>query len=53
MIRTERAAIEAKIKGRNEHWRIIYPAVQILGDAWMKLQASTVSAPKIKSVVMI
>jgi hypothetical protein len=31
--------MEAEIKGRNELSRIIYPAVQIPGDAWMKLQA--------------
>ena len=37
------AAIEAKIN----------PAVQIPGDAWTKLHASTVSAPMIRSVVMI
>jgi hypothetical protein len=47
------AAIEAKVKGRNELSRIIYPAVQIPGDAWMKLHASTASAPMIRSVVMI
>jgi hypothetical protein len=45
--------MEAEIKGRNELSRIIYPAVQIPGDAWMKLHASTVSAPRIRSVVMI
>jgi hypothetical protein len=31
--------MEAEIKGRNELSRIIYPAMQIPGDAWMKLQA--------------